>query len=89
MGEPPRIVSLRMRLMPYLDASGAAALEEFVREAHGAGCRVILSGVQRQAMEVLDRAGLGHASKEVIHVSNYHDALALVASVTTQIRRAP
>jgi SulP family sulfate permease len=78
MGEPPRTIILRMRLVPYLDASGAAALDEFVREAHNSGCQVILSGVQRQPMEVLGRAGLGGDSKSVRHAANYPEALATI-----------
>ncbi|MDT9600849.1 SulP family inorganic anion transporter [Sphingosinicella rhizophila] len=80
MGEPPRIIVLRMRLVPYLDASGTTALEDFVHEAHVADCKVILSGVRKQPMEVLNRAGLGRNSDRVSHASNYLDALAMIAS---------
>lgn len=84
MGQPPRIIVLRMRLVPYLDASGATALEEFVHEAHGSGCEVILSGVQAQPMEVLNRAGLGRDSARVSHASNYLEALARIASADSR-----
>ena len=79
IGEKPRAVILRMRLVPYLDASGAAALDEFVDHAEAAECQVILSGVQPQPMEVLGRTGLGADSGRVRHAANYLDALGLAA----------
>ncbi|HJT38871.1 MAG TPA: SulP family inorganic anion transporter, partial [Sphingobium sp.] len=33
LGEPPKVIILRMRLVPLLDASGVQALEEFVEQA--------------------------------------------------------
>lgn len=80
IGKTPRVIVLRMRLVPYLDASGAAALEEVVREAKGEGCQVILSGVQHQPMEVLNRAGLGAGSGDLRHAANYPEALAMAAN---------
>lgn len=77
MGAKPHTIILRMRLVPYLDASGAAALEDFVHQAAVGNCRVILSGAQPQPLEVLGRAGLGHASLKVTHAANYLDALAI------------
>src|SRR3546814_7602012 len=39
VGQKPRVIVLRMRLVPLLDASGARALEEFVQQARIAGVR--------------------------------------------------
>lgn len=77
MGAKPHTIILRMRLVPYLDASGAAALEAFVHQAAVGGCRVILSGAQPQPLEVLGRAYLGHGSKTVSHAPSYLDALSM------------
>src|SRR5690606_3451696 len=44
LGQRPRVVILRMRLVPFLDASGVTAVEEFIRQAAISGTRVILSG---------------------------------------------
>ena len=79
MGAKPHTIILRMRLVPYLDASGAAALEAFVHQAEIGNCRVILSGIQPQPLEVLARADLGHDSMAVSHAANYRDALAIAA----------
>ncbi len=75
MGAKPHTIILRMRLVPYLDASGAAALEDFVHQAAVGGCRVILSGAQVQPLAVLSRVNLGHDSKAVFHAAHYLDAL--------------
>jgi SulP family sulfate permease len=77
MGAKPQTIILRMRLVPYLDASGAAALEDFVHQAAVGGCRVILSGAQPQPLDVLGLAGLGHDSSSVRHAANYVEALAM------------
>lgn len=87
MGAKPHTIILRMRLVPYLDASGAAALEAFVHQAAVGGCRVILSGVQPQPLEVLERAHLGHDSNAVSHAPSYPDALAM-AVVTEPVGTA-
>lgn len=80
MGERPRIIILRMRLVPYLDASGVAALDEFVHQAGLADCEVIFSGIQHQPMEMLERAGLGPGSDRVTHAPDFATALAVAAA---------
>ena len=75
MGAKPHTIILRMRLVPYLDASGAAALNAFVRQAAVGGCRVIVSGARPQPMGVLEHAGLGRKSTAVSHTKGYLDAL--------------
>lgn len=77
MGRLPRAIILRMELVPYLDASGAAALQEFVAQARADGTEVILSGVQGQAFRLLKRSGLGRLSKVVQYARSYDAALAL------------
>src|SRR5690606_9556852 len=75
LGQKPRVVILRLRRVPFLDASCATALEEFGRQARGAGVRVIFSGVQPPAMAVLAAAGLGTDSRLVEHTPDYPSAL--------------
>src|SRR3546814_543254 len=41
VGQKPRVIVLRMRLVPLLDASGARALEEFVQQARIAGVALV------------------------------------------------
>jgi SulP family sulfate permease len=77
LGQRPRVVILRMRRMPFLDASGAAALDQFAAQAASDGIRVIFSGVQPPAMAVLANAGLGPESARVEHALDYPSAIAL------------
>jgi SulP family sulfate permease len=81
VGQRPRIIILRMRLVPLLDASGLAALESFVEQAHHAGTRVIMSGVQAQPMAMLHRAGLGAASTVVQHAADFAQTRALASAL--------
>jgi SulP family sulfate permease len=79
IGRVPRAIILRLELVPYLDASGVAALREFVHQAHGNGTQVILSGVQGQPFRLLKRGGLGRSAGKVTHVRDYQGALGLVS----------
>ena len=77
VGQSPRVIILRMRLVPLLDASGAQALEEFVEQARLAGARVIVSGVQPQPRAMLGRIGLGEAAGRIAYAADYAGAQAL------------
>ncbi|WP_447952865.1 SulP family inorganic anion transporter [Sphingopyxis chilensis] len=81
LGQSPRVIILRLRLMPLLDASGAQALEEFVEQARIAGAEVILSGVQPQPLSMLDRVGLGETSPKVAHAADYMRAQSLAVEL--------
>lgn len=82
VGKPPRVIILRLRRVPYLDASGAAAIEQLVRQASRDGTRVILSAVQRQPLFVLTRAGLGRRTGRVDFAPDYAAALAMAVEDT-------
>jgi SulP family sulfate permease len=51
----PRAMILRMEPVPYVDATGAGAIEAFVRQAGAAGTEVWLCGLQRQPLDFLAR----------------------------------
>jgi SulP family sulfate permease len=61
---PPKVFIQRLRLVPMIDASGAAAFARFLDRAHKLGIKVVLSGLQPQPravlarMHALDRAAL-------------------------------
>jgi len=76
LGDSPRAIILRMRLVPLLDASGLRALEEFIAQARVAGARVILSGVQPQPKSMLERVHLGEGSETVYYAADYAAARA-------------
>ncbi len=47
-GGKPQIIILRMDQVPYIDSSGASALEDFVHQAHSDGTRVIVCDLREQ-----------------------------------------
>ena len=55
IGRSPRAIVLRMEEVPYIDATGAAALETFVRQAKRAGTEVWLCGLRRGPLDFLAR----------------------------------
>ena len=77
LGESPKAIILRMRLVPLLDASGVRTLEEFIEQARVAGARVILSGVQPQPRSMLERVHLGQGSEKLFYAADYAAAQAL------------
>jgi SulP family sulfate permease len=77
VARPPRVFILRMRQVPFVDASGAAALAEFIARCRRGGTEVVLSGLQPQPAEVLHRLDLLGAAHGVRHAKNYEEALAI------------
>ena len=56
--QKPRVLILRMRDVPTLDATGLRALETLQDQAERGGPLLILSGVQDQPLALLQRSGL-------------------------------
>lgn len=55
LGDWPRVIILRMRDVPLVDATGIDALEELAKLASTHGSRIIMSGLQPQPREALHR----------------------------------
>jgi SulP family sulfate permease len=55
IGQSPRAIVLRMEDVPYIDATGANAIEAFVRQAKRGGTEVWLCGMKRQPLAFLAR----------------------------------
>jgi len=58
IGEPPRVLVLRMRNVPYLDATGINALELVIAGLQRHDTRVLLAAVQPQPLHLVRRAGI-------------------------------
>ena len=56
--KPPRILILRMRHVPTIDATGLQALEDLWKKCLKAGTTLVLSGVQDKPWQQLEQAGL-------------------------------
>lgn len=81
VGQSPKVIILRLRLMPLLDASGLQGLEEFVEQASIAGAKVILSGVQPQPRSMLERVDLGTDSGKVFYAADFANAQSLAVGL--------
>jgi SulP family sulfate permease len=57
LGHWPRVIILRMRDVPLIDATGIDVLEELAKLAGKHGSRIIISGLQTQPREALHRSG--------------------------------
>jgi len=64
----PKVLILRMRHVPAMDATGLYALETLVRQTRRDGTVLLLSGIQRQPAKLLVRSGLAdQIGREHIH----------------------
>lgn len=81
---PPRVFILRLGRVPFIDASGAHALEEFVARCERHGTRVILSGPRRQALKVLLRMGVIARIGRRQVVRNFERALRRAADLSRE-----
>ncbi|MBD3775373.1 MAG: sulfate permease [Rhodobacteraceae bacterium] len=81
VGQSPKVIILRMRLVPLLDASGLQALEEFIKQAEISGAKVILSGVQPQPRSMLDRVELGEDSSRIRYAPDFAQAQDMALSL--------
>lgn len=89
IGSTPKVVILRMRRVPLLDASGATTIADILRQSNAAGTKIILSGVQPQPLAMLDRVRLGRGDAGVIHAESFPDALRIAASIVNATNAAP
>jgi sulfate permease, SulP family len=60
VADPPKVVVLRMRDVPYLDATGLHALESAIRGLQRRGTRVMVSAIQSQPLDMMERSGAVH-----------------------------
>ncbi|GAB4222889.1 MAG: sulfate permease [Francisella sp.] len=75
MGQMPKVFILRMRLVPYLDASGEKALETVIKQCRNNGTHVILSGLQKQPLRMLKNAHIDDGKNNVWFAPHYEEAI--------------
>jgi len=69
----PKVLILRMRNVPAIDATGLRALEDLVNSTRRAGTVVIISGIHKQPAAAMQKAGIvekiGHdrVHKDILH----------------------
>jgi len=75
MGQTPKVLIIRMRLVPYLDATGATAIKNMLKQCQDKGTKVILSGLQSQPENILKNAHVLHGKDGVIFSPDYQSSL--------------
>lgn len=79
--EPPKVLILRMRLVPVIDASGVHALKKLAERCHRQGIALIVSGLQEQPNRVIAKMGL-HNGPVALHLaSNFERAVKMARSI--------
>ena len=71
LGSFPRVLILRMREVPLVDATALSALEDLALECRKRGCRIVMSGLQRQPREAMHRMGLLRRHKVILTSNSY------------------
>ncbi|WP_404710697.1 SulP family inorganic anion transporter [Sphingomonas sp. MMS24-J13] len=84
IGQNPHVIILRMRRVPFLDASGVAGFVEFVHQARATGVRVIASGAADQPRAMLTRAKMGPRDEHLIYAADFAEALRIADSIVKQ-----
>ncbi len=82
--EPPKVLILRMRLVPVIDASGVHALKKLAARCHRKGIVLIVSGLQEQPNRVIAKMRLEEHPGELHFASNFERALKLAGSIVGQ-----
>ena len=77
--DKPKVFILRMRQVPLIDASGAAAIEQFLDRCRRSGMRVILSGAAPQVRATLRAMGISEHPTLLGLSDNFEQALQAAA----------
>ena len=80
MGQMPKVLIVRMRYVPFLDASGVAALQDMVKQCDKAGTRIIFSALKSQPAGILSRAHFNTSGTGVVFANTYEEAIAVAQS---------
>lgn len=81
MGQSPKVLILRLRLVPFLDASGVESLEALARRCRAEGTVLILSSVQSQPSRILARSSIAAQDVHIRYVPDYKSAIALAHEI--------
>lgn len=75
LGQWPKVLILRLHLVTAMDATGLNALESIVERMKIRGGTVILSGIHRQPLEMLRKAGFIHSIGRKNFCATFDDSL--------------
>lgn len=86
VANPPKVVVLRMRDVPYLDATGLHALEMAIEGLRKRGTQVMVSAIQSQPLDMMERSGAVHL---VGDDNIFKDTLGALAKARTLLATGP
>jgi len=73
----PKVLIIRMLMVPYLDASGVMALDSIIRECKNKNTKVIFSALRGQPRKILMKGGIKDDQEKVFFAANYAAAVSL------------
>jgi SulP family sulfate permease len=73
----PKVFILRMRLVPFIDASGMHALETLFDRCRRRGIVLVISGLQQQPRRLISKMRLHPREGELHFVADFESALEL------------
>ena len=82
---PPRVLILRLRHVPAIDATALRALEDVLLRSARSGTQVVLSGVQPGPLATLRRAGVTGLVGEANLTGDIDGALARARALLTEV----
>ena len=83
MGEMPKILILRMKLVPYMDVAGLNAMKNLIKTCESKGSKVVISGLQEQPKDMLSRAGIQDNRDTILIVPSYDEAINLSVQLSS------
>jgi SulP family sulfate permease len=87
LGRWPKVLILRMRDVPLVDATALSTIEELAANCSRHGCRIIISGLQKQPRLAMHRMGTLRRHK-VLLASNSYVALEKAKAMLEESRLA-
>jgi SulP family sulfate permease len=82
----PKILILRLRYVPFIDATGIKRLKEVIRDFRKKKVRVILSGVRSSIQEDFEKTGVYDVISREQVFSNITEAVAKAKEFAAQNR---
>lgn len=87
--KPLRAYILRMRLVPLMDASGVHALQSLAERCKQRNITLIISGLQQQPRNILEKMHFREHASDVHFVSDYDAAVVLAQDLPTRSDTSP
>ncbi len=81
IGEMPKVLMIRMPLVPYLDGTSARTFLNLIKDCHTKGTALVISGLQTQPKEMLTNAGIRHGENGVFFADNYQEAIEITRAI--------